>query len=308
MADLLSRSADRSSPTISPMLEAGHRLPASRNWWRTVSAFPQLWIGAVVLAAIGLAGLLASLIAPYGFTQTDATAILSTPSLHHLLGTDTLGRDTFSRILFGIRLSLLVSVVSVLISMFIGVSLGLISGYGRSWLDSLIMRTVDGVMAFPSLVLALTIAFALGPSLRSIIIALAVVRIPGFARLTRGQMLVIRNQEYAVAAQAVGVGPTRIVLRHCLPNIVSVILIQASLAAGATVFSEASLGFLGVSVPPPTPTLGGMLRDGYIFLETNPWQSIAPGAFIFLAVLSFNFIGDGLRDLLDPQQRRRVGR
>ena len=206
---------------------------------------------------------------------------------------------------FGSRL--LVSVLTVVSSLIIGVTLGLISGYGTSWLDSLIMRTIDGLMAFPSLVLALTIAFALGPSLRSIIIAFAVVRIPGFARLTRGQMLVVRNQEFAVAAEAVGVGPVRLVVRHCLPNLVSVILIQASLAAGATVFSEASLGFLGVSVPPPTPTLGGMLRDGYIFLETNPWQSIAPGAFIFLAVLSFNFIGDGLRDLLDPQQRRRVG-
>ncbi len=255
-----------------------------------------------------MTGLFAPVIAPFGFAKSDATAILSSPSVHHLLGTDTLGRDTFSRILFGIRLSLLVSVVTVTTSLVVGVALGLISGYGTAWLDSLIMRSIDGLMAFPSLILALTIAFALGPSVRSIIIALAVVRIPGFARLTRGQMLVIRNQEFAIAAQAVGVGPVRLVMRHCLPNLVSVILIQASLAAGATVFAEASLGFLGVSVPPPTPTLGGMLRDGYIFLETNPWQSIAPGAFIFLAVLSFSFIGDGLRDLLDPQQRRRVGR
>ena len=308
MADLLSRSADRPSSKVSPMLEAGQRLPSPKRWIRTVSAFPQLWIGSLVLALLVIAGVSAPIIAPYGFAQSDAMSILSSPTVHHLLGTDTLGRDTLSRILYGIRLSLLVSLLSVLSSLFIGVSLGLISGYRSSWLDGLIMRTIDGLMAFPSLVLALTIAFALGPSIRSIVIALAVVRIPGFARLTRGQMLVIRYQEFVLAAEAMGVGPVRLVLRHCLPNLVSVILIQASLAAGATVFSEASLGFLGVSVPPPTPTLGGMLRDGYIFLETNPWQSIAPGAFIFLAVLSFNFIGDGLRDLLDPQQRRRVRR
>lgn len=307
MARLMAPSAATTTDG-SIMSAEGRRAGRARNWRYTVAAFPQLWIGAIVLGLLVIAGVLAGLIAPYGFAQTDARAILATPSAQHLLGTDTLGRDTFSRILYGIRLSLLVSVLTVLTSLLAGVTLGLISGYRSWWLDGLIMRAIDGLMAFPSLVLALTIAFALGPSLRSIVIALAVVRIPGFARLTRGQMLVIRNQEFAVAAEAVGVGPVRLVLRHCLPNLVSVILIQASLAAGATVFAEASLSFLGVSVPPPTPTLGGMLRDGYIYLETNPWQSIAPGAFIFLAVLSFNFIGDGLRDLLDPQQRRRVGR
>jgi ABC-type dipeptide/oligopeptide/nickel transport system permease subunit len=278
--------------------EIGRRL-------RSVRAYPQLVIGTLVLTVLAVSAILAPVVAPYDPTAIDARALGEVPSRDHLFGTDSLGRDVFSRIVFGGRLTLFVAITAVLCGMAIGIVLGLVSGYRLGWVDSLIMRVMDGLIAFPSLVLALTIAFALGASLRSVIIALAVVRIPPTARLTRGQALALQNEDYILAARAVGVGPARTISRHFLPNLVNILLIQASLGAGATVFAEASLGFLGLGVPPPAPSWGGMLRDGYIFLEINPWQSIIPGAFIFLAVLSFNFIGDGLRDVLDPRQRRR---
>lgn len=277
------------------------------EWLRIARAYPQLGIGMTVLVILVFAAVFAPIVAPYSPSQIDATARLEEPTRSHLFGTDTLGRDNFSRIVYGGRISLFVALSAVTAGMLIGVTLGLVSGYGFGWLDSLIMRTADGLMAFPSLILALTIAFALGASLQSIIIALSVVRIPGTARLTRSQVLALKNQEFILAASAIGVPPLRLIVRHFLPNLVSIVLIQASLGAGAVIFAEASLSFLGLGVPPPAPSWGGMLRDGYIFLEVNPWLSIIPGAFIFLAVLSFNFIGDGLRDLLDPRQRHLRG-
>ncbi|MGH9173254.1 MAG: ABC transporter permease [Vicinamibacterales bacterium] len=282
-------------------------LSRPRQWRRRLRAYPQLTIGLIVLSVLVFGSVFAPVIAPYDPAAIDASSLLAEPSREHLFGTDTLGRDVLSRILYGGRLSLFVALISVAAGMMIGVTLGLISGYRTGWTDSVIMRAMDGFMSFPNLVLALTIAFALGASLQSVIIALAVVRIPATARLTRGQTLILNQEEFVVAAHAVGVGPLRMLARHYLPNLASVLLVQASLGAGATIFAEASLGFLGVGVPPPTPSWGGMLRDGYIFLELNPWQSIVPGAFIFLAILSFNFIGDGLRDALDPRQRRLRG-
>jgi ABC-type dipeptide/oligopeptide/nickel transport system permease subunit len=259
----------------------------------------------VLATLVGMA-VFAPAVAPYDPSKTS-TAPLQTPSVAHLFGTDQLGRDTFSRVLYGGRVTLAVSFAAVLMSMLLGTALGLISGYLGGWVDGLIMRVMDGLMAFPGLILALTIAFALRPSLSSVIIALAVVRIPGFARLVRAQVLSLRTQEFILAAEVLGASQFRIILRHILPNLVSIILVQGSLSAGAVIFAEASLGFLGLSVPPPTPTWGRMLHDGYVYLEVNAWQSIMPGTVIFLAVLAFNFLGDGLRDALDPQQRRRRG-
>lgn len=281
--------------------------PRALGWVRVLRKEPQLWIGALILVALVGSALLAPLVAPYDPLTPDYSVSLHAPSGAHLFGTDKLGRDQLSRILYGGRLSLFVGTCAVLIGMLIGVTLGLISGYKVGVLDSVIMRTMDGILAFPGLVLALSISFALGPSVRSVIIALAAVRIPGFARVVRGQMLVLRNREYIEAAEALGARPVRIVLRHFLPNLVSIILVQVSLSAGSAIFTEASLSFLGFGVPPPQPDWGGMLHDGYVYLEINPWLSIIPGAFIFLAVLGFNFLGDGLRDALDPQQRRRRG-
>jgi len=292
----------------SPIAIAGaRRRPRSLGWLRILQKQPQLWIGALLLIVLAGSAILAPLIAPYDPVAPDYSIGLHAPSAAHLFGADKLGRDQLSRILYGARISLFVGTCAVLIGMIIGVALGLMSGYYLGVVDSIIMRTMDGILAFPGLVLALSISFALGASLRSVIIALAAVRIPAFARVVRGQMLVLRNREYIEAAHALGARPHRIVLRHYLPNLVSIILVQVSLSAGAAIFAEASLSFLGFGVPPPNPSWGGMLHDGYVYLEINPWLSIIPGAFIFLAVLGFNFLGDGLRDALDPQQRRRRG-
>ena len=271
--------------------------------WLTLS--PQLTIGALGLVFLIFCAAFAGVIAPYSPSGVDSTAILQNPTSAHWFGTDMLGRDTFTRVLFGTRLSLAVSISAVVVGAVIGVAFGLVSGYQLGWVDTIIMRTSDALLAFPGLILALTIAFALGPSFSSILIALAVVGIPSFARLIRGQMLTLRGQEFIVAAEAIGVGHGRILLRYYLPNLTNVILVRISLSAGSTIFAASSLGFLGLSIPPPAPTLGGILHDGYGFFQLNPWESIIPGAFIFLAVLSFNFVGDGLLVVLDPRIRKR---
>jgi peptide/nickel transport system permease protein len=266
-----------------------------------------LWIGGLCFGLLIGGALLAPWLAPYSPSQTDAQASMQGPSLAHPFGTDKLGRDILSRIMYGGRVSLLVSFLAVVLSSVVGVLLGLLSGYLLGWFDTVVMRVMDGILAFPGLILALAIAFALGPSVSSVVFALAFVRIPPCARIVRSQVISLRNHEFVTAAQVVGAAPGRIVGRHMLPNLIGVILVQASIGAGAVIFAEASLGFLGLSVPPPTPTWGGMLQDGYAYLETSPWLSIIPGLIIFLAVLSFNFLGDGLHDVLDPQ-RRRAGR
>jgi peptide/nickel transport system permease protein len=277
------------------------------TWSRRALRSPQLWIGGICLAVLIGGALFAPWLAPYSPSQTDAQASMQDPSLAHPFGTDKLGRDLLSRIMWGGRVSLSVSFLAVLLSSVIGVLLGLLSGYLLGWFDTIAMRVMDGILAFPGLILALAIAFALGPSVSSVVFALAFVRIPPCARIVRSQVIALRNHEFITAAEVVGAGPGRIVSRHMLPNLIGVILVQASIGAGAVIFAEASLGFLGLSVPPPTPTWGGMLQDGYAYLETSPYLSIIPGLIIFLAVLTFNFLGDGLHDVLDPQ-RRRAGR
>jgi ABC-type dipeptide/oligopeptide/nickel transport system permease subunit len=275
------------------------------SWLRDRRLTPQLWIGAAVLVIMVVCAALAPWLAPYSPAQTDVTASLQGPSPLHPFGTDKLGRDTLSRILYGGRVSLFVSFSAVAVSLLVGVGLGLGSGYAGGWFDSVVMRVMDGLLAFPSLILALAVAFALGPTVSSVIFALAVVRLPAFARIVRAQVFALRTQEFVLAAQVVGATSDRIIVHHLLPNLVGIILVQVSITAGAVIFAEASLGFLGLSVPPPTPTWGGMLQDGYSYLETHPYLSIIPGLIIFLAVLSFNFLGDGLHDVLDPQRRAR---
>jgi peptide/nickel transport system permease protein len=278
----------------------------SAEWLALIGRSPQLWIGGLILIVMVVCAALAPWIAPFSPSQMGAGPSLGSPSLSHWFGADKLGRDTLSRMLYGGRVSLSVSFAAVVLSLVVGVALGLCSGYWGGLVDSVLMRVMDGLLAFPGLILALTVAFALGPSVFSVIFALGIVRIPVFARIVRGQVLALRPQEFVVAAEVIGAPPSRVVSRYLLPNLVGIIIVQISLSAGAVIFAEASLGFLGLSVPPPTPTWGGMLHDGYAYLETSPWQSIIPGAIIFLAVLSFNFLGDGLQDILDPKRRRRT--
>jgi peptide/nickel transport system permease protein len=276
------------------------RRPAIR--WR---AYPQLALGSAVLLLLVLGAAVGPMLVSYGPTDTDFTAALRGPTWAHVLGTDQLGRDSLARALAGARLSMLVAASTVALGLLGGVPLGVISALARGWLSDLIMRLMDGILAFPGLILAMAIAFVLGPSIVTVIVALAVVRLPSVARVVRAQVLGIRECDYIESARSVGADWVRIAMVHVLPNIVSTILVLASLGAGAAIFAEASLSFLGAGVPPPTPTWGGMLHDGYPYLEKNAWQTFVPGVCIFLTVLSCNFIGDGLRDLLDPKERTR---
>lgn len=260
-------------------------------------------VGLGVIVTLLVTAAFAPFLAPYDPTEQSLERMLQPPGRGHILGTDDLGRDILSRVVYGARVSLLVGVLSVGISLLIGVSLGLVAGYRAGWLDEVIMRVMDGLLAFPALVLALAITAALGPSLRNAMIAIGIVGIPGFARLVRGQVLSLRAQEFVEAARAAGLDDGRIILRHIAPSTLAPIIVHASLRVAFAVLAEAGLSFLGLGTQPPTPSWGAMLNVGREYLEMAPWLSLAPGAAIFLTTLSFNFVGDGLRDAADPRLR-----
>jgi peptide/nickel transport system permease protein len=244
--------------------------------------------------------LLAPWLAPSDPSAIDYRAMLAGPSATHPLGTDDLGRDLLSRLVHGATVSLGVSVTAVLLAMVAGVPLGLITGYKGGRVDETLMRLLDSVMALPALVLALTIAAVLGMGLVNGMIAIAIVLLPIFTRLVRGQVLSVKHSDYVQAAHALGL-PTRLVLgRHILPNVMNPVIVQASLGVGFAIIIESSLSFIGLGAQPPTPAWGSMVQTGFQYLEIAPWFVLAPAAMIFLAVLGFNMLGDGLRDLLDP--------
>jgi len=261
-------------------------------------------VGLAVVAALVLAAAGAPWLAPYDPTEQALERMLEPPGRAHLLGTDDLGRDILSRLLYGARVSLLVGVLSVGLSLGIGVMLGLVAGYRGGWVDEVVMRVMDGLLAFPALVLALAITAALGPSLKNALLAIGIVGIPGFARLVRGQVLSLRAQEFVEAARAAGGGDARIVLRHIVPGTLAPVVVHASLRVAFAVLAEAGLSFLGLGTQPPTPSWGAMLSAGREYLEMAPWLSVGPGAAIFVTTLGFNFLGDGLRDALDPRLRQ----
>jgi peptide/nickel transport system permease protein len=263
-------------------------------------------VGVVVVLLLILTAIFAPLIAPYQPQQQIFADALSGPSRSHWFGTDQLGRDTFSRVVYGSRVSIQVGIIAVGISLLIGTVLGLISGYaGVSIIDSIIMRLMDALLAFPALVLALAITAALGPSLTNVMIAIGIVGIPIYARLVRGQVLSVREREYIEAARTIGVPDTRIMWRHILPNVTAPLIVQASIGVAIAILAEASLSFLGLGVQPPTPSWGGMIAVGKDWLGQAPWMAFAPGVAIFVTVLAFNFLGDGIRDALDPHLQHR---
>ena len=260
-------------------------------------------VGAIVVLFFIAVAVFAPLIAPYDPVATSWSAVRKAPSMAHWFGTDEIGRDVLSRVIFGARASLLAGVVSVCISLACGVPIGLLSGYVGGFLDGLLMRITDALLACPFLILAIALAAFLGPSLTNAMIAIGISAMPAFIRLTRAQVLNAKLEDYVEAARAVGNPHRRIVLRHILPNIVAPIMVQATLAIAAAIIAEASLSFLGLGQQPPAPSWGSMLNTAKNFLSQAPWMATWPGAAIFCVVLAFNLLGDGLRDALDPRHR-----
>ena len=265
---------------------------------------PSAVLGLVVVAAFVAIALAAPLLAPFDPIATSWSAIRKAPSAAHLFGTDELGRDVFSRVIFGARASLLAGVVSVLISLSLGIPIGLLAGYVGRWTDGVISRVTDAMLATPFLILAIALAAFLGPSLTNAMIAIGISATPVFIRLTRAQVLSVKVEDYVEAARAVGNPHWRIALRHILPNVVPPLIVQATLAIAAAVIAEASLSFLGLGQQPPAPSWGSMLNTAKNYIEQAPWMAVWPGVSIFALVLSFNLLGDGLRDALDPRQVR----
>jgi peptide/nickel transport system permease protein len=271
--------------------------------WRRMRRRHSAMVGLAIVVVLVLAAVLAPWIAPYDPAQQSWTAVRKPPSWLHLLGTDESGRDLLSRVIFGARASLLAGVVSVSIALGLGVPIGLAAGYLGGWIDALISRIADAMLACPFLILAIALAAFLGPSLTNAMIAIGITTTPIFVRLTRGQVLSVKVEDYVEAARAVGNPAWRIAVRHILPNILPALLVQATLSIATAIIAEASLSFLGLGQQPPAPSWGSMLNTAQRFMTNAPWMALWPGLAIFLAVLSFNLLGDGLRDALDPKER-----
>jgi peptide/nickel transport system permease protein len=260
-------------------------------------------LGLVVLALFIAAAVLAPLIAPYDPNAQTWTAVRRAPSAAHWFGTDDVGRDVLTRVIYGARASLMAGIVSVGIALAIGVPLGLVAGYLGGFVDALLGRITDAMLACPFLILAIALAAFLGPSLRNAMIAIGITTTPILLRLTRGQVMAVKVEDYVEAARAVGNPRWRIAIFHILPNIMPALLVQATLSIAAAIIAEAALSFLGLGQQPPAPSWGSMLNSAQRFLVNAPWMAVWPGLAIFLTVLSLNLLGDGLRDALDPHRR-----
>jgi peptide/nickel transport system permease protein len=266
-----------------------------------------LMVGAAISLAIILCAIFAPYVATHGVEQMDMRNRFALPTAQHLLGTDNFGRDLWSRMVFGARISLTIAIISVVCSAAIGTVVGLVGGYFGGWVDQLLMRITDIFLGFPAIVLALAIVAVLGPGVLNVSFAIIVVAWTEYARVVRSTTLVLREQNYVQAARALGASPIRIIFKEVLPNALGPIIVLASLGLGTAIISESALSFLGFGLPPPTPTWGWTLSYGTKFMRDAPWLSIISGATIMVTVLGFNLLGDGLRDVLDPRQLSRGG-
>lgn len=271
---------------------------------RSLKKNPIGLFGLIIILILVLVAAFADIVSPYRPTDQSFSRLLP-PSTDHLFGTDSLGRDIASRIIYGSRVSLYVGLVSVSISLVFGTTIGVIGGYFGGKTDALFMRLIDMMLAFPGLVLALLIAGLLGPSLTNTMIAVGIIYIPTYARVARGTLLTVISQPYVEAARSAGGSDFHIIRRHILPNMMVPLIVLATLSLSTAILAESSLSFLGLGIQPPAPSWGVMLSSGRSFMEIAPWVAIFPGAAIMLAVLGFNFLGDGLRDALDPRLRDR---
>jgi peptide/nickel transport system permease protein len=280
--------------------------PKSRRLfaWNNVRRHPRFLIGGTFIAFLILVAIAAPLIVRTDPKVSHPADAIAKPSAQHLMGTDDLGRDVLGRVIYGARVSLAVGIIAVSIGLTIGMTLGMIAGYRGGWTDLLILRVIDALLAFPGLLLAIAITSALGPNLRNTMIAIGVVAIPVYTRLTRGQVLQTKEREYVEAARTVGASQTRIAFKHILPNILNPLIVQASLSVAFAILAEASLSFLGLGAQPPTPTWGSDINHARAYLSNGFWwMSIGPGVAILLTVFSFNLLGDSIRDILDPRLR-----
>lgn len=281
--------------------------------WRLLLSNPVTAISAGLLLAVLVIAVAATWIAPYGINDIDVPSALQGPDAAHWFGTDELGRDVFSRVLVAIAASLRVAVVSVALAAGIGVMVGVLAGYRGGWIDTVVMRVVDVMFAFPVLLLALAIVAVLGPGITTTMLAIGIVYIPIFARVARASALGVRVEPFVAVSRSMGTGDGYILIRHILPNIAGPLIVQLSLSLAFAILAEAALSFLGLGIQPPQPSLGRMIFDAQGFVTLAWWMAVFPGAAIFVMVLAFNLFGDGLRDVLDPKQRtaieaRRAGR
>jgi peptide/nickel transport system permease protein len=273
---------------------------------RIFNVMSSRWVvvfGAIIVMVLILTAIFAPLLAPYDPIKPDMSSTLQQPSRDHILGTDALGRDVLSRIIYGSRISLQVGIIAISIAAVVGISLGLAAGHFGRWTNNVIMRIMDAMMAIPPLPLSLAIAALLGGGLRNVMISVGISLVPTYCRLMCGQVLSIKESDYITAAQVTGASDIRIMLRHLLPNSFPPLLVLITLNMGIAILAEASLSYLGIGISPPTAAWGAMVSNGYRYLFTNPVISFAPGVAIMLVVLAFNMVGDGLRDALDPRLR-----
>lgn len=280
------------------------RPPAGSLLWRRLKGDPLGLFGLALVLIVVLCGLLAPWIVPYDPFKLDIPAKFSPPSFEHPLGTDQLGRDVFSRVIAGSRIALSVGVSTIAIALALGLMLGLAAGYGPRWLDNVLMLVFDAIYSFPAIILGLTVVTLLGASVHTLMLVVIVIQTPAYARLTRTATLSLKTSEYIEAIEAMGASKLRIILVHILPNVVGPLLIVASMDIPSVVALEAGLTYLGMGIPPPAPSWGRILQEGFQVIRTAPWIVVAGGIPLIITTLGFTFLGESLRDLLDPKLRR----
>lgn len=274
-----------------------------RDAWKAFRRNKTAVVGLSIIILFIIIAIIAPVLSTYDYKEPSLTDRLQAPSAEHWFGTDDLGRDIFTRTLFGARISLWVGFLSVVGSIILGTALGILAGFYGKWWDMLISRLFDILLAFPSILLAIAIVAILGPSLENALYAIAIVNVPIYGRLVRSKVLSLKTEEFITAARAIGVKHSRILVKHILPNSLTPIIVQGTLGVGTAIIEAAALGFLGMGAQPPEPEWGKMLSDSRQFIQTAPWTVIFPGLSIMLTVLGFNLLGDGLRDVLDPRMK-----
>lgn len=273
-------------------------------WLRALLSNPLGCVGLAMVVLIIFSAVAADLIAPYSYKALDVKARFSEPTMAHIFGTDNLGRDTFSRTLFGGQVALSVALIAVSLSLSIGVTLGMLAGIGPRWLDNILLLVFDSVRAFPTIMFALAVITVVGPSINTVIGVVVITTVPSYARIARTQTLALKNTEFILAERALGAGTFRVMFSHIVPNVIAPLLILASMDIPVVITIEAGLSFLGMGVKPPTPSWGSILSDGYSFIRDTPWMVIAGGVPLIFTTVGFTFLGEALRDIFDPKLKK----